>query len=52
MEEARLNHEKGTRVPQIEARIDELKAKIKQIMDEDEVDPRNEWTIKAHELLA
>jgi hypothetical protein len=29
-----------------------LKKQIKGIMDNDEVDPRNEWNRKAHELLA
>ena len=52
MDQAKKSHEQGTRVPQIEARIDELKKKIRSIMDEDEVDPTNEWTIKAHQLLA
>jgi hypothetical protein len=39
-------------VPQLEARVEELKKDIKDIMDNYEVDPRNEWNRKAHELLA
>mmetsp|Transcript_41454 Transcript_41454/g.117364 ORF Transcript_41454/g.117364 Transcript_41454/m.117364 type:complete len:80 (-) Transcript_41454:184-423(-) len=45
-------HKQGMRVPQLEYRVNELKHQIKSVMDEYEVDPRNEWTIKAHELLA
>ena len=52
MDEMKKYHEHGTHVPQIEARVAELKAFIRDIMDNDEVDPRNEWTIKAHQLLA
>ena len=52
LEETKHYHEQGTHVPQLECRVAELKKFIKNIMDNDEVDPRNEWTIKAHELLA
>jgi hypothetical protein len=52
MDEIKEHHEQGTRVPQLEIRAEELKVTIKHIMNEDEVDPRNEWNIKAHQLLA
>jgi hypothetical protein len=51
LDEVHKFHEHGTHVPQLESRVDELKKYIKRIMDEDEVDPRNEWAIKAHQLL-
>jgi hypothetical protein len=45
-------HANGEKVPQLENRIKELKDVIRDMVDEDEVDPRSEWTIKARELLA
>jgi hypothetical protein len=45
-------HSKGERVPQLENRVKELMDIIRDIVDNDEVDPRSEWTVKAHELLA
>lgn len=51
MEEVDKYHKAGTQVPQLEHRVTELKNLIRNIMDEEEVDPRNIWTIKAHELL-
>ena len=44
-------HHEGTHVPQLETRFSELKQQLKAIIHADEVDPRNEWAIKANELL-
>jgi hypothetical protein len=52
LEEVKKYHAKGEKVPQLENRVKELKDFIRDIVDNDEVDPRSEWTIKAHELLA
>jgi hypothetical protein len=52
LDEVKRFHAKGEKVPQLENRVKELKDIIRDIVDNDEVDPRSEWTIKAHELLA
>ena len=52
LDEVKRFHDKGEKVPQLENRIKELKDIIRDIVDNDEVDPRSEWTVKAHELLA
>mmetsp|Transcript_20107 Transcript_20107/g.32449 ORF Transcript_20107/g.32449 Transcript_20107/m.32449 type:complete len:80 (-) Transcript_20107:76-315(-) len=44
-------HKEGTHVPQLEYRVKELKHILRDIMDEYEVDPRNEWVVKAHQLV-
>jgi hypothetical protein len=51
LEEVDTYHKQGTHVPQLEYRVQELKMALKSIMDEYEVDPRNEWVIKAHHLV-
>jgi hypothetical protein len=52
LDEIKVYHEQGKRAPQLEIRANELKAFLLKIMNKDEVDPRNEWSIKAHQLLA
>ena len=44
-------HKDGTHVPQLELRMIELKNYLKDIIHNDEVDPNNEWAIKANQLL-
>jgi hypothetical protein len=51
MSEQKKCQEQGTRAPQIDQRIVELKEYLRSIMDDYEVDPRNEWAIKAHHLV-
>mmetsp|Transcript_22049 Transcript_22049/g.61349 ORF Transcript_22049/g.61349 Transcript_22049/m.61349 type:complete len:80 (-) Transcript_22049:1421-1660(-) len=41
----------GRRGPQLQMKIQSLKSAIKNIVNEDEVNPSNEWVIKAHELV-
>lgn len=52
MDEVKRFDEEGKHVPELDKKVDNLKHFIKDIMDNDEVDPRNEWSIKAHQLLA
>jgi hypothetical protein len=51
LDEVNRFHGKGERVPQLENRVKELKDLIRDIVHNDEVNPKSEWTIKAHELL-
>ena len=44
-------HKEGTHVPQLEQRMIELKDFLKVVVHADEVDPNNEWAIKANQLL-
>ena len=50
-EEVDKYHKEGTHVPQLEQRMVELKDFLKEVVHADEVDPNNEWAIKANQLL-